>query len=96
MLMGALAAASGTILGMAGLRLAHMAQELEASTATALNFVLAGDAAVFALVQAIAKAERDEDFEHAASPYQDPDALDGYDPQRRAEQPLPRFGRSSS
>ena len=88
MLMGALAADSGTIRGMAGLRLAHMAQELEASNATALNFVMAGDAPVFALVQAIAKAERDEDFEHAASLYQDLDALDGYDAQRRAEQLL--------
>ena len=96
MLMGALAADSGTIRGMAGLRLAHMAQELEASTATALNFVMAGDAAVFALVQAIAKAERDEDFEHAASLYQDLDALDGYDAQRRAEQLLLGLGFSSS
>ena len=67
MLMGALAADNGTIRGMAGLRLAHMAQELEASAATALNFVMAGDAAVFALVQAIAEAERNEDYERAAS-----------------------------
>ena len=96
MLMGALAADNGTIRGMAGLRLAHMAQELEASAATALNFVMAGDAAVFALVQAIAEAERDEDYECAASLYQDLDALDGYDAQRRAEQLLLGLGFSSS
>ena len=49
--LGLLGADSGNIRGMSGLRLAHMAQEHEASYETALSFVAAGDLAVFSLLQ---------------------------------------------
>lgn len=92
MLLGALAADTGNIRGMSGLRLAHMAQELEASAETALSFVMAGDSAVFSLLQKIGEAERTENYEQAASFYQELDALDGYDAERRAEQLLLGLG----
>ena len=92
MLLGALAADTGNIRGMSGLRLAHMAQELEASAETALSFVMAGDSAVFSLLQKIGEAERTERYEQAASFYQELDALDGYDAERRAEQLLLGLG----
>ena len=92
MLLGALAADTGNIRGMSGLRLAHMAQELEASAETALSFVMAGDSAVFNLLQKIGEAERTERYEQAASFYQELDALDGYDAERRAEQLLLGLG----
>ena len=47
LLMGHLSSDSGDIRGMSSLRVAHMAQELESSDETALNFVLGGDAEVF-------------------------------------------------
>ena len=92
MLLGSLGADSGNIRGMSGLRLAHMAQELEASSETALSFVMAGDSAVFSLLQKIAEVERAENFEEAASYYQELDTLDGYDAERRAEQLLLGLG----
>lgn len=92
MLLGALAADGGSIRGMSGLRIAHMAQELEASPETALNFVMAGDAAVFERLQSIAEAEGNEDYERAATLYQELDALDGYGAERRAEQLLLGLG----
>jgi len=92
MLLGSLGADSGNIRGMSGLRLAHMAQELEASTETALNFVMAGDSAVFSLLQKIAEAEESENYEQVASLYQELDAIDGYDAERRAEQLLLGLG----
>lgn len=92
MLLGVLAADGGSIRGMSGLRIAHMAQELEASPETALNFVMAGDAAVFERLQSIAEAEGNEDYERAATLYQELDALDGYGAERRAEQLLLGLG----
>jgi len=92
MLLGVLAPDGGSIRGMSGLRIAHMAQELEASPETALNFVMAGDAAVFERLQGIAEAEGNEDYERAATLYQELDALDGYGAERRAEQLLLGLG----
>lgn len=92
MLLGTLGADSGNIRGMSGLRLAHMAQELEVSAESALNFVMAGDSAVFNLFQKIAEAESAEDYERAALFYQELDTLDGYDAERRAEQLLLGLG----
>ena len=92
LLLGDLASDQGHIRGMAGLRIAHMAQELEASDDTALNFVMGGDAAVFKLTQEIATAERTEDYERAAYLYQELDTLDGYSAPRRAEQLLLGLG----
>lgn len=92
MLLGELSADQGQIRGMAGLRVAHMAQELEVSDDSTLNFVMAGDAGVYQLTQDIAKAEQAEDFERAAYLYQELEVLDGYSAPRRAEQLLLGLG----
>lgn len=92
MLLGELSADQGQIRGMAGLRVAHMAQELEVSDDSTLNFVMAGDAGVYQLIQDIAKAEQAEDFERAAYLYQELEVLDGYSAPRRAEQLLLGLG----
>ena len=54
MLMGELSADSGHVRGMTGLLIAHMAQDLEARQESAINFVIAGDDAVFGLLRDIA------------------------------------------
>ena len=75
MLLGELSADQGQIRGMTGLRVAHMAQELEVSDDTTLDFVMAGDAAVYQLTQDIGKAEQTEDYERAAYLYQENGSL---------------------
>ncbi|MDG1065949.1 MAG: ATP-binding cassette domain-containing protein [Luminiphilus sp.] len=92
MLLGELSADQGQIRGMTGLRVAHMAQELEVSDDSTLNFVMAGDAAVYKLTQNIARAEETEDYERAAYLYQEMEVLDGYSAPRRAEQLLLGLG----
>ena len=92
MLLGELSADQGQIRGMTGLRVAHMAQELEVSDDTTLDFVMAGDAAVYQLTQDIGKAEQTEDYERAAYLYQEMEVLDGYSAPRRAEQLLLGLG----
>ena len=96
MLLGELSADQGQIRGMTGLRVAHMAQELEVSDDTTINFVMAGDAAVYRLTQDIAKAEQAEDYERAAYLYQEMEVLDGYSAPRRAEQLLLGLGFTQS
>ena len=92
MLLGELSADQGQIRGMTGLRVAHMAQELKVSDDSTLNFVMAGDAAVYQLTQDIARAEQAEDYERAAYLYQEMEVLDGYSAPRRAEQLLLGLG----
>ena len=92
MLLGELSADQGQIRGMTGLRVAHMAQELEVSGDSTLNFVMAGDAAVYQLTQDITRAEQAEDYERAAYLYQEMEVLDGYSAPRRAEQLLLGLG----
>ena len=92
MVLGELSADQGQIRGMTGLRVAHMAQELEVSDDSTLNFVMAGDAAVYQLTQDIARAEQAEDYERAAYLYQEMEVLDGYSAPRRAEQLLLGLG----
>ena len=92
MLLGELSADQGQIRGMTGLRVAHMAQELEVSDDSTLNFVMAGDAAVYQLTQDITQAEQAEDYERAAYLYQEMEVLDGYSAPRRAEQLLLGLG----
>ena len=92
LLMGHLSSDSGDIRGMSSLRVAHMAQELESSDETALNFVLGGDAEVFRLTQEIAKVEAAENYERAAYLYQELETVDGYSAPRRAEQLLLGLG----
>lgn len=85
MLLGELQADTGDIEGLKGMRLACMAQEVEASEMRALDYVMAGDAQVFEVRQALNAAEAAEDYEKAAGLYSDLEELNGYDIEHRAE-----------
>ncbi len=85
MLLGELEADTGHIDGLDTLRIAFMAQEVEATDDIALEYLIGGDQRVAALRQAIASAEQAEDFERAGALHSQLDELDGYDIERRAE-----------
>ncbi|MEM8500799.1 MAG: ATP-binding cassette domain-containing protein [Pseudomonadota bacterium] len=85
MLLGELQADTGHIEGIKGMRLACMAQEVEASDMPALEYVIAGDSEVFAVRQQLVAAEAREDYESASVLYSELDELNGYDIAHRAE-----------
>ncbi len=85
MLLGDLAADGGSIEGIAGLRIAHMEQDIAASEQTAVDYVIAGDEALFELLSRLRRQEAEEDFEGAAATHQALEDSDGYSGQRRAE-----------
>ena len=96
MLLGELTPDAGTIRGLEALRLAHMAQEVEATQAPARDYVAAGDRASFELLEAIAKAEQSGDYDRAATLHQALEHCDGYSLLRRAEQLLLGLGFSQA
>jgi ATP-binding cassette subfamily F protein 3 len=83
LLLGELAPDSGTIEGLSDQRIAHMAQDVAASQATARDFVLGGDEAVASLLRAAKQQEADGDFDAAAQTHQALEACDGYAAPRR-------------
>ncbi len=85
LLLGELQADTGHIEGIKGMRLACMAQEVEASDMPALEYVIAGDSEVFAVRQQLEQAEAQEDYERASVLYSELDELNGYDIAHRAE-----------
>lgn len=85
LLLGELQADTGHIEGIKSMRLACMAQEVEASDMPALEYVIAGDREVFAVRQQLAAAEAEEDYERASVLYGELDELNGYDIAHRAE-----------
>ena len=85
MLLGEIQADNGEVEGLAGMRLACMAQEVEASEMPALDYIMAGDADVFAVRQQLKAAEHAEDFERVAQLHNRLEELDGYDIEYRAE-----------
>lgn len=85
LLLGELQADTGHIEGIKGMRLACMAQEVEASDMPALEYVIAGDSEVFAVRQQLEEAEAQEDYERASVLYSELDELNGYDIAHRAE-----------
>ena len=91
MLLGSLGADSGNIRGCPGCgwRIWRRSWRRVLRRRLALSW---RDLAVFSLLQKIAEAERAENFEEAASYYQELDTLDGYDAERRAEQLLLGLG----
>ncbi len=76
-------------------RIAHMAQEVEASERAALDFVLDGDAVLRELEGAIAGAESRDDHDELARLHQALDEIDGYTAPIRAEQLLEGLGFSA-
>ncbi len=85
LLLGQLGADSGEIEGLENLRLAHMAQEVEASTVPAAEYVWRGDTELAQLTDRLRHLEAGEDFAAAASVHARLEAIDGYNGERRAE-----------
>ena len=92
LLLEELEADAGDIRGLKGLRISHMAQETETSDLTARHYVMAGDAALFKTLQALATADAAGDYEQSATLHQHMEELDGYSAERRAEQLLLGLG----
>jgi len=92
MLLGDLAPDRGTIEGLDGQRMAHMAQDIAASAQCARDYVLGGDTEVASLLARAAQQEASGDFESAASTHQTLEELDGYAAPRRAQQLLLGLG----
>ena len=70
LLLDELQADAGDIRGLKGLRISHMAQETETSDLTAGDYVIAGDAALFQTLQALASADAAGDYEQSATLHQ--------------------------
>jgi ATP-binding cassette subfamily F protein 3 len=83
---------AGDIRGIKGLRISHMAQETATSELIARDYVIAGDAALYAVLQNLAKADAAGEFEQSATLHQQMEELDGYSAERRAEQLLLGLG----
>jgi ATP-binding cassette subfamily F protein 3 len=92
LLLGQLGADAGDIEGMGNLRLAHMAQEVEATELSALEYVLRGDEPLAQLRQALAEREAAGDFAGAAALHSAMDELDGYSAERRVQRLLQGLG----
>ena len=92
MLRGTLAPDSGDIEGLQGLRIAHMDQDVAASSVAALDFVLAGDAAVARLLTTLAEQEAAADFEGAARTHEALAGCDGYAASGRAARLMSGLG----
>ncbi len=95
MLLGELGADGGSIDGLSGQRIAHMAQDVAASAKSAAQFVLEGDGEVAQLLKHLARQEAEEDFEGVAQSHQALEACDGYSAERRVEGLLRGLGFSS-
>ena len=93
---GTLAPDRGALDCPSGLTIAHVAQEIAASHASALEFVLGGDAELVELRTALATAEQADDGERLAQLHQRLDAVDGYTAESRAAQLLSGLGFSAA
>ena len=78
------------------LRIAHMAQEVPASSMTAVDYVLSGDTALQQVAEKIAAAEAENDYTAISALYEQYADLDGYTARSRAEQLLVGLGFSES
>jgi len=92
LLLDELSVDGGDIRGLQGLRISHMAQEVEASDLSALQYVLAGDAELYRVLKALEKSDSEENYELSASLHQEMEVLDGYSADRRAERLLLGLG----
>ncbi|MEM0955094.1 MAG: ATP-binding cassette domain-containing protein [Pseudomonadota bacterium] len=91
-LLGELGLDRGDIEGLANMRLAAMAQEVEGSDVAALDYVIGGDAVIAGIRDELQRAEIDEDFEKMAVLHQAMDAESGYDIERKAQRMLLGLG----
>lgn len=92
LLLGELGADTGSIEGLDNLRLAHMAQEVDASDTLAGEYVLRGDRKLAALRDSIAEFEERGDFAATATLHSELETIDGYSAGRRVQRLLDGLG----
>ncbi|MEP5764119.1 MAG: ATP-binding cassette domain-containing protein [Halieaceae bacterium] len=95
LLLGELGADTGEIEGLASMRLAAMAQEVELTQDIALDYLIGGDAGIAAIRARLKAAEAEEDYERAGQLHLELEAANGYDIERRAELMLLGLGFAS-
>ena len=96
LILGELDADQGRVEIPPSLRIAHMAQEVPASSMTAVDYVLSGDTALQQVSEKIAVAEAENDYTTISALYEQYADLDGYTARSRAEQLLVGLGFSES
>jgi ATP-binding cassette subfamily F protein 3 len=96
LMLGELGADTGHIEGLEQLRLAAMAQQVEPTDDSALEYLISGNPLVARLRRELALAEQEEDFTRAGKLHNELEACDGYSAERRAERLLLGLGFSSS
>ena len=92
LLLGELGADAGNIEGLETQRLAHMAQEIHATSLPAAEYVWRGDAQLAALRDRIANLEASGEFEQGAKLHSQLEDIDGYSAERRALRLLQGLG----
>jgi ATP-binding cassette subfamily F protein 3 len=92
LLLGELGADEGSIEGLDSLRLASMAQQVEATDEPAIDYVIGGNAELARLRAGLTAAENSGDFETAGALHNALEEIDGYSAERRAEQLLLGLG----
>jgi ATP-binding cassette subfamily F protein 3 len=92
LLLGTLQADAGDVQINQGIRTAHMAQEVDATDRSAIDYVLDGDHELRRLQSQIEKAEAQEDNNLLAKLYSDLEQIEGYNANTRAEQMLDGLG----
>ena len=78
LILGELDADQGRVEIPPTLRIAHMAQEVPASSMTAVDYVLSGDTALQQVAEKIAAAEAENDYTAISALYEQYADLDGY------------------
>jgi ATP-binding cassette, subfamily F, member 3 len=92
LLLHELDADSGDIEGMSTLRLSHMAQEIQATSLPAGEYVWRGDQALAHLRDEVSTLEAAGKFDEAAPIHSQLEEIDGYSAERRAERLLQGLG----
>ncbi|MEQ8497205.1 MAG: ATP-binding cassette domain-containing protein, partial [Gammaproteobacteria bacterium] len=92
LLLGELAVDHGELRLPKGLRIAHMAQEVETSDASALDYVIDGDRELRQWQAALARAEAADDHAAITAAHAEIDQRDGYNAHYRAGQLLHGLG----
>ncbi len=93
----------GTLSIPAGIRIAHLDQEVPGSQERALDYVMSGDAELTRIREAIRLSEAEGRFDEIAGLHERLDTIDGYSAKARAEQLMaglgfqePEFGKALS
>ena len=96
LLLGELGPDQGNVRLPAGMRVAHMAQEMDTTSASALDYVIDGDQRLRAFERALAAAEAAGDDARITAAHAELDHIDGYNAHYRAAQLLHGLGFSQT